>query len=205
MGTKGLFARWLYLYDMNESRNRILLFGLAGCVLMAWATLAGLSEVQRLIADTANIRNMPAGLERPFSVSRYSLEQRYSFWVDGVKFQFWITLGLIVRLAATWTYKCTDRFSERRWLGVLIAHFGLLTSVVAFVWYNLISYRILFRDGDCAECVQSYQYLVGASPLWALVITVVVLLHFLFDLSRFLVPLAASFREGQLRQRSEQD
>lgn len=157
----------------------------ASCILATWIIFEGLAETQRFsLSQARDLQASPATFESQLSFNRlgaYSSLEQILLFVDGVKFQVWIALGLLVR-------SCGLLIKTKR--GVLIAQLGLLFSAGVMFKYLFWSLNLL----NCDSCTQkafllaiplklSYPYLLIL--LIILTLEIGLLARFVFDRSRW--------------------
>jgi hypothetical protein len=178
-----------FQHEVIQGLNRNLLpaFMLVGCVIGLGAVIAGLIETERLISSTKDLLEIKQPLPNSgFSTNTYTLAQKYLYWVVGVKFQAWIAIGLVIQCFSCLAIRCLSRELSKKVIWLILSKLGLALTTMAWVWYSLFSYQVLYIEQSCTECPLSRQFLVGASPLWALLITTVVFVNLIFGIAQTL-------------------
>jgi len=185
---KQTITQWLFFYEQRENRSRSLWIAFAVCTLAVLCVFGGFATLQWAIegaSDTGNIAPTQAG--KPFAVSKYSLTEMYVLGIQGVKYQLWIALALILRWFGLFAYRCEGSSARRKWLGILIAEVTFILAVMIFAWYCWRSYRVLVIDTVCDGCMHTS--LLGSSPLWTSLLTFLMLIHTVYGIARLVVPL----------------
>jgi hypothetical protein len=189
MKTRNALSNWLVFYEQRDKRSLSLWITFVGWTLTTLCVFAGFNEVERLIESTADINTALNQNGVPLLVSKYSIAEKYLFWIRGVEYQLVIALALIIRLLALVAYRCWGSSSRRKWLGIVIADLSLIVAVATFAWYSAFSYRVLFIETVCEGCAPPTQFLVGASYLWSVLLTFVMLVQTIYGIGRLAVPL----------------
>lgn len=193
-------SKWLFFYEQRNSRSESLWVAFVGCTLATLCVFAGFNSIQWVIESTADIRNTAINQTgAPFVVSKYSLSQMYVLGIEGVKYQLWIALALIIRWFGLFAYRCGGSSARRKWLGIGIAEVSLILAIATFAWYSWLSYRVLVIETVCEGCMTRANLLLGASYFWASLLTVVMLVQTVYGIARLAVPLVDILRVKDAR------
>lgn len=140
--------------DSYLSSKLLILVSCIGCVIAVAMIAGGLSESQKFaLSQQSDLSVDPAILDPSLALNKLAAHpplQQILLYLDGLKFQLWIAVGLWIRLCG---------LLMRNRLGAAVAHLALLVALVEVYRYVRWSFDLLY----CSSCLQK-GFLIAASP-----------------------------------------
>lgn len=173
-------GRYFQYYQDLKYRQAMTWLALISCVVALGMIIEGLSGTQKFALSRAHdLLIDPATIDPSLGINRLSsyppLEQ-ILLYIDGVKYQVWIAVGLLVRL-------CGLLLKTR--LGMALAALGLLFSAYKMWKYIAWSFGLLY----CDSCSQNV-FMVSASGILGSLCLIIILIMIIFEIAlliKFLV------------------